>query len=153
MLISALSGVSLDYVLVVDQSDPEGLIFRSNEDAYVNVTLDHSVGVFNMYLLQWQDANDTMAQNRSTNPISPIHSFENITSFSGILHMPFWGTFVLLFTTNSTDLLIIRIEISTQSMNTRAPLGSLVLVGIGAAILVCRKLYEWSRIPHREGSG
>ena len=151
IVVSMFSGGRRYDLLIVTEGNPEGFIFEANQDVYVNVTLDHSIGVFDMYLLHWQDANDTMAQNRSTDPISPIRGFENITSFNGILQVPFPGLFVLLFTTDSTDLLILALEISTEAMNTRAPLGGLVLAAVGAATLVCRRLYEHiSQATHQE---
>ena len=151
IVISRFSGGHDHSLIVVTEGDPEGFVFEAEEDVNVNVTLDHSIGVFSMYLLHWQDANATMAQNRSMDPISPIRSFENITSFNGVLHVPFPGVFVLLFTTNSTDLLLLWLEATTEAMNTRAPLGGLVLAGLGAAILVYRRLYEHSpRATHQE---
>ncbi|MHA1481198.1 MAG: hypothetical protein ACTSQZ_07235 [Candidatus Thorarchaeota archaeon] len=131
--------------MVIDHESPKGVIFGTNQDIYVNVTLDHSVGTFNMYLLHWQDANATMAQNQSSNPILPISSFENITSFQDTLHLPFSGTFALLLTTNSTDLLIVVVDISAQGINTREFLGGLILAGSGLVILVYQRY--GSRVP------
>ncbi|MHA1638308.1 MAG: hypothetical protein ACTSUB_09885 [Candidatus Thorarchaeota archaeon] len=155
MMITVISGAKTrNSLMVIDLDSPEGVIFESNHDIHVNVTLDNSVGTFNMYLLHWHDANDTMAQNQSSDPISPISSFENITSFYGTLHLPLSGTFVLLFTTNSTDLLIIQCDISTQGINTRAFLGGLIFVGSGMVFIVFRRLYEYYlRVPSHETNG
>ncbi len=145
IMISVLSGGRTSHsLLVIDSESPKGIIFSSSKDLYVNITLDHSIGTFNMHLLHWQDANNTMAQNQSSNPISPIYSFENITSFQDTLHIPFSGTFALLFTTDSVDLLIVLADISTQGVNTRSFFGGIIIIGFGVGLIAYRRLSEYS---------
>jgi hypothetical protein len=140
LLFSLVLGGYRDTVFVVKRNYQEGLVFDGHKDIYVNVTLDHSFGYFNMYLMHWQDANDTMAQNRTSDPIAPVKSFENITSWRGMLDLPYPDLYVLLFTSNSPDLLILCVEVVTQEPNTRAFSGGAIMVGLGLAIVVYPKL-------------
>ncbi|MGV9170379.1 MAG: hypothetical protein ACOC38_10625 [Promethearchaeia archaeon] len=140
LLFTSVLGSHGETVVVVKQNNQEGFIFEGHKDIYVNVTLDHSFGYFNMYLMHWQDTNDTMAQNRTSNPIAPVKSFENITSWRGMLDLPYPDLYVLLFTSNSTDLLILCVEVVPQEPNMRAFSGGAIMVGVGVAMVVYLKL-------------
>jgi hypothetical protein len=153
ILLTMYSGsMSRPILLVVQRGSPDGIVFEASQDVLVNVTLVHPVGTFNMYFLHWQDANDTMALNRSLHPLSPIGSFENITSFYDVLHLPFQGTFALLFSTNltvnATALFVLSGDISTHDINTIPLAGGLVLAACGIMILIYERIHG-----HRTGGG
>jgi hypothetical protein len=122
---------------VIIENDPEVYLFEIDQDVHVNVTLDsHSIGTFNVYFMTWQDANRTMVENMTATPITPISSFENISSLQENLYIPAPGIYALLFTTESTELQIIWMELSSNGIQTRVISGGVLLVGIGAAMLV-----------------
>jgi hypothetical protein len=139
ILLSSLA--SLEYsartLQVIEENNPEVFLFEVGQDVHVNVTLDsHSIGAFNVYFMTWQDANRTMVENMTATPITPISSFENISSLQENLHIPAPGIYALLFTTESTELQIIWVELLASGIQTRVISGGVLLAGVGAAMLV-----------------
>lgn len=134
------SGRSLN---VIEENDPEVFLFEVGQDVHANVTLDsHSIGTFNVYFMTWQDANRTMFENMTTTPITPISSFENISSLQENLYIPSPGIYALLFTTESTELQIIWVELSASGIQTRVIYGGVLLAGVGAAMLALSVIWE-----------
>ena len=128
---------------VIDENDPFVYLFEIGQDVHVNVTLDsHSIGTFNVYFMNWQDANRTMVENKTATPITPISSFENISSLQENLYIPSPGIYALLFTTESTELQIIWVELSSNGIQTRVISGGVLLAGVGAAMLVLSVIRE-----------
>ena len=127
---------------VIEENDPEVFLFEVGQDVHVNVTLDHSTGTFNVYFMNWQDANRTMVENKTATPITPISSFENISSLQENLYIPAPGIYALLFTTESTELQIIRVELSASGIQTRVINGGVLLAGVGAVMLVLSVIWE-----------
>lgn len=128
---------------VIEENDPFVYLFEIGQDVHVNVTLDsHSIGTFNVYLMSWQDANKTMVENNTATPTTPIFSFENISSLQENLNIPAPGIYALLFTTESTELQIIWVELSATGIQTRVISGGVLLAGVGAVILVLSVIWE-----------
>lgn len=127
---------------VIVENDPEVYLFEVGQDVHVNVTLDHSTGTFNVYFMTWQDANRTMVENKTATPITPISSFENISSLQENLYIPAPGIYALLFTTESTELQIIRVKLSASGIQTRVISGGVLLAGVGAVMLVLSVIQE-----------
>lgn len=128
---------------VIEENDSFVFLFEIGQDVHVNVTLDsHSSGTFNAYFMTWQDANKTMVENKTATPITPISSFENISSLQENLYIPAPGIYALLFTTESTELQIIRVKLSASGIQTRVISGGVLLAGVGAVMLVLSVIQE-----------
>jgi hypothetical protein len=139
----ASSVYSSGNTLVIEENDSEVYLFEVGQDVHVNVTLDsHSIGTFSVYFMNWQDANRTMVENKTANPITPIFSFENISSLQENLHIPAPGIYALLFTTESTEFQIIWVELSANGIQTRVISGGVLLAGVGAVMLVLSFIRE-----------
>ncbi len=146
ILLSSLGSYAyrgMDY-RVITENDPFVYLFEIGQDVHVNVTLDpHSIGTFNIYFMSWQDANKTMVENKTAAPITPISSFENISSLQENLYIPAPGIYALLFTTESTELQIIWVELSSNGIQTRVISGGVLLAGFGAVLLVLSAIREY----------
>ena len=128
---------------VIEENDSFVFLFEIGQDVHVNVTLDsHSIGTFNVYFMNWQDANRTMVENMTATPITPISSFENISSLQENLYIPSPGMYAILVTTESTELQIIRVELTSNGIQTRVIGGGVLLAGVGAAMLVLSVIRE-----------
>ncbi len=128
---------------IIEENDPFVYLFEIGQDVHVNVTLDsHSIGTFNVYFMNWQDANRTMFENKTATPITPISSFENISSLQENLYIPAPGIYALLFTTESTELQIIWVELSAIGIQTRVISGGVLLAGVGVVMLVLSVIWE-----------
>jgi len=127
---------------VIEENDPLVYLFEIGQDVHANVTLDHSIGTFNVYFMTWQDANRTMFENMTATPITPISSFENISSLQENLYIPAPGIYAILVTTESTELQIIRVELSAIGIQTRVISGGVLVAGVGAAMLVLSVIWE-----------
>ncbi|MHA1929700.1 MAG: hypothetical protein ACTSV2_14100 [Candidatus Thorarchaeota archaeon] len=128
---------------VIEENDPFVFLFEIGQDVHVNVTLDsHSIGTFNVYFMTWQDANKTMVENMTATPITPISSFENISSLQENLYIPSPGIYAILVTTESTELQMIRVELSAIGIQTGVISGGVLLAGVGAAMLVLSVIWE-----------
>ncbi len=128
---------------VIEENDPLVYLFEIGQDVHLNVTLNpHSIGTFSVYFMTWQDANRTMVENMTATPITPISSFENISSLQENLFIPSPGIYVLLITTESTELQIIRVELSASGIQTRVISGGVLVAGVGAAMLVLSVIWE-----------
>ncbi|TFH10273.1 MAG: hypothetical protein E4H14_02825 [Candidatus Thorarchaeota archaeon] len=145
ILLSSLGSYTyfkMDY-RIIEENDPFVYLFEIGQDVHVNVTLDdHSIGTFNVYFMTWQDANKTMVENMTATPITPISSFENISSLQENLNIPAPGIYALLFTTESTELQIIWVELSASGLQTRVTSGGVLLAGVGAVMLVLSVIQE-----------
>ena len=141
ILLSNITGAKVGDMNVIKDNEPYLLLFETAQDVYVNITLDeHSNGTFDVYFLSWQNANQTMVLNQTYAPISPLASFENVSSLIRVVHVPSPGSYVLLFTTNSSQLQIIWIEILFQGMNSTAASGGALLIGIGVTLLAIHEI-------------
>jgi len=145
ILLSSLGShvYSRETMRIIEENAPFVYLFEIGQDVHVNVTLDsHSIGTFNVYFMNWQDANRTMFENKTATPITPISSFENISSLLENLHIPAPGIYALLFTTESTELQIIWVELSASGIQTRVISGGVLLAGVGGAMLVLSVIWE-----------
>jgi hypothetical protein len=92
--------------------------------------------------MTWQDANRTMVENMTATPITPISRFENISSLQENLNISSPGIYALLITTESTELQIIWLALSSNGIQTRVISGGVLLAGVGVAMLVLSVILE-----------
>ncbi len=120
----------------VQRGSPEGLVFGTNQDIHVNATQPFRPVEFSMYLVTWQDANETIVQNKSLSLLSPLFAAENITSFVDIVGIPSPGYYALVFVTDSDESLFMDVILTTLGVNNNVIVFGLGLMAAGAMVLL-----------------
>ncbi len=104
--------------LGVSDDRPGAFLVSTNRPLlHVNITLDRGDQPFSMYVLTWQDANETFVQDRSINEADPIASFENLTHFYDTIAVPEPGLYCFVFTTSSEEVMYLDAGIREIGMS------------------------------------